>query len=217
MVSANYQPGLAVPTHGLICHINPIQVQSLLPVGKLQRLSWTGYLPARGFGHREYTKFRILKISSSNLAKPSKCVTLKVNHSYQSPLAPEILDEKAEDLDDLSGPLRRLVMVVVALVMAIILSIAGLRHIQASDPYIQAVLAIDGDRTRGEAIFKMNCAVCHGINGSGEVGPNLLGVSDHKTKVNLIQQVTSGRTPPMPQFQPDPESMADLLTYLEKL
>lgn len=137
-----------------------------------------------------------------------------MNHSYQSPLAPETLNEQTEDL---KAPLQRLVMVVVVLVMAIILSIAGFRHIQASDPYIQAVLTIDGDRTRGEAIFKMNCAVCHGINGSGEVGPNLLGVSDHKTKVSLIQQVTSGRTPPMPQFQPDPESMADLLAYLEKL
>jgi hypothetical protein len=33
----------------------------------------------------------------------------------------------------------------------------------------------------------------------------------------LIHQVTSGETPPMPQFQPSAQEMADLLKYLESL
>jgi hypothetical protein len=33
----------------------------------------------------------------------------------------------------------------------------------------------------------------------------------------LIQQVVSGNTPPMPQFQPEAKDMADLLEYLEQL
>jgi len=88
---------------------------------------------------------------------------------------------------------------------------------QASEPYIKEVLAQEGNADRGEAIFKMNCAVCHGIEATGEVGPTLRGVSDHKTKVSLIKQVISGKTPPMPQFQPNAQDMADLLKYLEKL
>jgi mono/diheme cytochrome c family protein len=63
----------------------------------------------------------------------------------------------------------------------------------------------------------MNCAVCHGIEADGEVGPSLLSVSARKSKVKLIKQVVSGNTPPMPQFQPKPEDMADLLEYLERL
>ena len=33
----------------------------------------------------------------------------------------------------------------------------------------------------------------------------------------LIQQVVSGKTPPMPRFQPEPQAMADLLAYLNSL
>jgi hypothetical protein len=42
-------------------------------------------------------------------------------------------------------------------------------------------------------------------------------VPKRKSKVSLIEQVTSGKTPPMPKFQPSSQEMADLLSYLEKL
>jgi len=113
--------------------------------------------------------------------------------------------------------LKRTALVLLAVVMAVVLVIAGFRKMQASEPYIKEVLAQEGNADRGEAIFKMNCAVCHGIEATGEVGPTLRGVSDHKTKVSLIKQVISGKTPPMPQFQPNAQDMADLLKYLEKL
>ncbi|MBE7381924.1 MAG: cytochrome c [Leptolyngbya sp. SIO1E4] len=93
----------------------------------------------------------------------------------------------------------------------------GVRHVQAADPYVQEVLALDGNERRGQDIFQMNCAVCHGIQARGEVGPSLLGVSARKSQARLIKQVVSGKTPPMPQFQPDPQDMADLLKYLESL
>ena len=113
--------------------------------------------------------------------------------------------------------LKRTALVLLAVVVAVVLVFAGVRHIQASEPYIKSVLAQDGDADRGEAIFKLNCAVCHGLEATGEVGPTLRSVSDHKTKVSLIKQVISGKTPPMPQFQPSAQDMADLLEYLEKL
>lgn len=95
--------------------------------------------------------------------------------------------------------------------------VVGIRYAQAADPYVQEVLAVPGEEQRGQEIFQMNCAVCHGLEGKGAVGPSLLGVSSRKSKSNLIKQVVSGKTPPMPQFQPKPQDMADLLQYLETL
>lgn len=129
-------------------------------------------------------------------------------------LAPETLKENTEDLSLL---LRRAALGLVTVVVAIVIGWGLVRYVQASDPYIHEVLSLEGDVNRGEAIFRMNCAVCHGFEATGEVGPTLVSVSDHRTKVSLIKQVISGQTPPMPQFQPDPQAMADLLGYLESL
>jgi mono/diheme cytochrome c family protein len=63
----------------------------------------------------------------------------------------------------------------------------------------------------------MNCIACHGEWADGDVGPSLRNVSERLSSRRLIHQVVSGETPPMPQFQPDPEAMADLLSYLKKL
>jgi mono/diheme cytochrome c family protein len=84
-------------------------------------------------------------------------------------------------------------------------------------PYTQNVLSLPGDTAQGKAIFTMNCAVCHGLLADGKVGPSLKHVSLRKSPSLLIEQVISGKTPPMPQFQPDPQVMADLLSYLESL
>lgn len=124
---------------------------------------------------------------------------------------------KNQTNEDLSQYLWRAALLLAALVAAIVLIFSGMRYLQTFDPYIHEVLSIDGDPDRGQAIFQMNCAVCHGIEASGEVGPTLHSVSDHKSKVGLIKQVVSGKTPPMPQFQANPQDMADLLEYLETL
>ncbi|MGB3308178.1 MAG: cytochrome c [Nodosilinea sp.] len=129
-------------------------------------------------------------------------------------MAQETLDEQDNDLRNL---LKKAALIAVMLVVAVVLSVVAVRYSQASEPYVHQVLSMQGNATRGEAIFRMNCAVCHGLEAAGEVGPKLLGVSDHKTKVGLIKQVISGQTPPMPQFQPEPQDMADLLIYLERL
>ena len=88
---------------------------------------------------------------------------------------------------------------------------------QVSDPYVQKVLSISATLERGQAIFQANCAVCHGLDGRGNIGPNLEAVSQRKVPSQLIEQVISGKTPPMPKFQPKMQDMADLLSYLETL
>ncbi|MBD2188983.1 cytochrome c [Pseudanabaena sp. FACHB-723] len=85
------------------------------------------------------------------------------------------------------------------------------------DLYTQSVLNLSGDPVQGRSIFVMNCVACHGQWANGKVGPSLQGVSDRKSDARLIQQVVSGETPPMPQFQPSPQDMADLLSYLKQL
>ncbi len=85
------------------------------------------------------------------------------------------------------------------------------------DPYNQTVLALNGDPRQGGRLFRMNCAGCHGLAAQGLVGPNLHGVVDRKTDTQLIHQVISGSTPPMPKFELDPQAMADLLSHLHHL
>ncbi len=103
--------------------------------------------------------------------------------------------------------------------LVVLLLLAGFKIYQSHqvEPYVQEVLFLSGNPEQGNAIFQMNCAGCHGSLADGRVGPSLLAVSSRKSKVDLIYQVTSGKTPPMPQFQPSPQEMADLLSYLGTL
>ena len=103
------------------------------------------------------------------------------------------------------------------ILLCVILVIWGIHRVQISDPYVHDVLATTGNLERGQQLFWQNCATCHGVNGTGEVGPDLQSVSERKSQVALIKQVISGKTPPMPQFQPNTQDMADLLVFLENL
>ncbi|EDX71016.1 Cytochrome c subfamily, putative [Coleofasciculus chthonoplastes PCC 7420] len=126
-------------------------------------------------------------------------------------------DPLENQLDQPQVLVRRIIMVVLALLFVIGIGIFGFQVLQVSDPYIQKVLSLNGDPVRGQAIFEINCADCHGMHADGKVGPSLQHISKHRSPSGLIEQVISGQTPPMPKFQPSPQEMADLLTYLEKL
>lgn len=104
-----------------------------------------------------------------------------------------------------------------AAALACIVVLAMVLPSARSDPYTRQTLELRGAAENGNTLFLLNCAGCHGIAGQGVVGPNLHGVSARKNQRQLIQQVVSGRTPPMPRFQPDPQAMADLLAYLNGL
>lgn len=113
--------------------------------------------------------------------------------------------------------IQRLILICLGMIFVAIVVIVGWYLHQISDPYINEVLSRQGDVSRGQAIFEINCAGCHGIEADGIVGPSLHHVQKHKSKISLIQQVISGKTPPMPKFQPSPQEMADLLSYLEQV
>ena len=112
---------------------------------------------------------------------------------------------------------QQITIVAVAVALIVCLGILGIYLHRVSDPYIQAVLSLKGDSVRGHAIFQINCAGCHGWEADGNIGPSLHDIPKRKSKISIIYQVISGKTPPMPKFQPHSQEMADLLSYLEKL
>ena len=65
--------------------------------------------------------------------------------------------------------------------------------------------------------YSASTAGCHGLAGQGLVGPKLVGITDQRKDPVLVHQIISGETPPMPSFQIEPQSMADLLVYLHDL
>ena len=116
-------------------------------------------------------------------------------------------------------PNRRSLITALVVLAAVACAVLALVLLQASrnDPYTSATLDRVGSVEDGGRLFRLNCAGCHGLAAQGLVGPNLHGVDRRKNDRQLIQQVVSGRTPPMPRFQPDPQAMADLLAFLHSL
>ena len=113
--------------------------------------------------------------------------------------------------------IQRITLIALAVLLVFLISIFGVHLFRMSNPYVKNVLSLTGDSVRGHAIFQINCAGCHGLQADGRIGPSLQSVSRHKSRIDLIDQVITGKTPPMPKFQPDPQEMADLLGYLETL
>jgi mono/diheme cytochrome c family protein len=139
-------------------------------------------------------------ISAKNLAADSLPVDSLPAAGLQSPNRP--------------GLIKALVVVAtIACILLVLWTMGGAR----SDPYSRQTLALQGSAERGGQLFLLNCAGCHGIAAQGIVGPDLHGVNKRKSQRQLIQQVVSGRTPPMPRFQPEPQAMADLLSFLNSL
>ena len=85
------------------------------------------------------------------------------------------------------------------------------------DPFINETLSIEGEAISGSKLFKINCVGCHGISAQGFVGPDLHEATKVLSDKKIINQVIRGLTPPMPSFEVDTQSMADLLAYMHSL
>ena len=85
------------------------------------------------------------------------------------------------------------------------------------DPFITETLSIQGQSLSGSKLFKINCVGCHGISAQGFVGPDLHDATKVMSDKKIINQVIQGLTPPMPSFEIEPQSMADLLEYMHSL
>ena len=85
------------------------------------------------------------------------------------------------------------------------------------DPFLTETLSIKGEALSGSKLFKINCVGCHGISAQGLVGPDLHEVTQDLSDKKIINQVIRGLTPPMPSFEIEPKSMADLVAYMHSL
>ena len=85
------------------------------------------------------------------------------------------------------------------------------------DPFITKTLSLQGETLSGSKLFKINCVGCHGISAQGFVGPDLHEATKEMSDKKIINQVIRGLTPPMPSFEIEPQSMADLLEYMHSL
>ena len=132
------------------------------------------------------------------------------------PSAPAQDPDTPADQEPRQRSLVTTLVVLAAAATALILLLVALPAAR-SDPYSRTTLQLAGSAENGGQLFLINCAGCHGIGAQGLVGPNLHGVKARKNDRQLIQQVVSGQTPPMPRFQPEPQAMADLLAYLHTL
>lgn len=112
---------------------------------------------------------------------------------------------------------QRIILIFVLFLLIVSVSILGIYWQKVSDPYIQEVLSRPGNISKGNAMFQINCAGCHSLQADKSVGPSLKNISKRKSKIEIIDQVISGKTPPMPKFQPDSQEMADLLAYLQQI
>ena len=111
----------------------------------------------------------------------------------------------------------RLLLIIITIALVVAFGVLGIYWQKTSDPYTHDVLALHGDPQNGLAIFQINCAGCHNLQADLNVGPRLENVAKRKSQREIITQVVSGRTPPMPKFQPSKQEMADLLSYLSQL
>ena len=62
-----------------------------------------------------------------------------------------------------------------------------------SEPHVQEVLSLKGDMNRGQAIFEINCAECHGLQSNGSVISSLDNFHKYKSKIEVIYPVTRGK------------------------
>ena len=84
-----------------------------------------------------------------------------------------------EQLIQPKDAIQRVILSLLGIIFLAIVVVVGWYFHQISDPYMGEVLSLQGDVTRGQAMFEINCAGCHGLNADGIVGPSLHHVQQH--------------------------------------
>ena len=108
------------------------------------------------------------------------------------------------------------VLILITVVSSLLILLWSIGSIQPN-PFLKETLNIEGSISSGTKLFKINCVGCHGISAQGLVGPDLHEVTSRLSDKKIVNQVVKGLTPPMPSFEVDSKSMADLLAYMHSL
>ncbi|MBL8954098.1 MAG: DM13 domain-containing protein [Myxococcaceae bacterium] len=87
----------------------------------------------------------------------------------------------------------------------------ALRYAHVAPPSV----VTGGDRSRGEALFNVSCAVCHGVDGRGAPqGPNLAGAMLDGDHIARRVRVQSGRMPAWSRERLDDGELRDLVAFV---
>lgn len=80
---------------------------------------------------------------------------------------------------------------------------------------VDDILALEGDSTNGEVVFSANCASCHGADGTGGSGPNLVGEAG-EDDAEWVETILGGEDA-MPAFIDvlTDQEIADVLAWLK--
>lgn len=80
---------------------------------------------------------------------------------------------------------------------------------------VEVILTLEGDITNGAALYDADCASCHGADGMGGVGSNLVEQLTILSKEDVVQTVVEGRGV-MPEWglTKSDEEIADVVAYL---
>ncbi|MGH9717477.1 MAG: c-type cytochrome [Candidatus Acidiferrales bacterium] len=109
-----------------------------------------------------------------------------------------------------------LVACVLALCTARVSPAAAQEPAPAATARTKPVHAAEADSTRGKSLFEQNCSTCHGIDATGEDGPDLHGVPESlgdAAVVNIIQHGIRGTA--MPGFYSlSAKDAADIVAFL---
>jgi len=86
-------------------------------------------------------------------------------------------------------------------------------------PPLAAAQTASDSLTKGRALFRSNCAFCHGATATGGRGPNLLGQLSHGDRDEDIQGVIRHGIPGtgMPRFRFAPDELRSLVDYIQSL
>jgi cytochrome c551 len=105
--------------------------------------------------------------------------------------------------------LKKMCMLTIGLILAVSISACGQKP---PAPTVSPSIAPTSTTTEptgtaavdtsmvAQTVFKQNCVVCHGVDLSGGVGPNLQKVGARLTQVQIAATITNGRNV-MPAFK----------------
>jgi cytochrome c551 len=107
--------------------------------------------------------------------------------------------------------LKKMCMLTMGLTLAVSISACGQKSTPA--PIVSPTVAPTSTTTEptgtaaavdssmvAQTVFKQNCVVCHGVDLSGGVGPNLQKVGARLTQEQIVTTITNGRNV-MPAFK----------------
>jgi cytochrome c551 len=81
------------------------------------------------------------------------------------------------------------------------------------DDRVSAILELEGDVAAGETVYGGSCAACHGGDGSGGTGPDLVESFANLGDEEIVSVIIDGKGSMPAQSSLEDQDVADVLAY----